>query len=74
MNATSAFVTVTALAVAKICMKRFEAAVAASERAGAVSDRCEQIRQQRLARKWSRRLTRATTGNRRTLDAVIRWL
>ena len=58
--ATTAGITLTALAVARICMKKFEAAVLAGDG--------------RQQRKWRRRLQLAATGDRRTVDAVIRWL
>ena len=70
----AASVSLTALAVARICMREFEKAVVASEQADAAGDRNRQRDLQRQARKWSRRLTQATAGQRRTVDAVIRWL
>ena len=68
---TGAAVTLTALAVARICMARFEAEVVASEKSADAGDR---RRHAELARKWRRRLQLAATGDRRTVDAVIRWL
>lgn len=69
-----ASVSLTALAVARICMREFEAAVVAATAAAAAGNVGGERAMAWRARKWSRRMTAASLGQRRLIDAVIRWL
>ena len=69
-----ASISLTALAVARICMREFEKAVVAAADAAAAGNAGGERAMAWRARKWSRRLSQATAGRRRTVDAVIRWL
>ena len=70
----TASVSLTTLAVTRICMREFERAVVASTAAEQAGDRARQLELAWQARKWSRRMTAAASGQRRLIDAVIRWL
>lgn len=70
----AASVSLTTLAVTRICMREFERAVVAATAAEQAGDRARQRELAWQARKWSRRMTAASLGQRRLIDAVIRWL